>query len=372
VACRVTWAFTDERCGHIMTFVWPQLLWLLLAVPLLAVLYALQLRRKRKAALRYASLTLVTDAMGAAGRVRRHVPPVLFLLALALMLVAIARPEAIVTLPSAHETVILAMDVSGSMRATDVKPSRIVAAQEAARAFVADQPKSTRIGVVSFAATASVVQTPTHSREDILGAIDRFQLQRGTAIGSGILVSLKTIFPDAEFDLRSWNPRREAQKAAAKEAAKEAAKNPAGAGAKDVAKPVAPGSYASAAIILLTDGQTTTGPDPIEAARMAADRGVRVYTVGIGTTAGEIIGSEGWSMRVRLDEESLKTIANVTRGEYFYAGNAADLRKIYESLNTKIFFEQKETEVTALFAAAAAALALLSAALSLLWFNRVL
>ena len=133
-----------------------------------------------------------------------------------------------------------------------------------------------------------------------------------------------------------------------------------------------PGSYASAAIILLTDGQTTTGPDPIEAARMAADRGVRVYTVGIGTTAGEIIGAEGWSMRVRLDEESLKSIANITRAEYFYAGNAVDLQKIYKSLNAKLFFEQKETEVTALFAAAAAVLALLSATLSLLWFNRIL
>ena len=351
-----------------MTFVWPRLLWLLLAVPVVAALYALLLRRKRKAALRYASLGLVASAMGTVGSVRQYVPPALFLVALTLMLVAVARPQAVVTLPSAHETVILALDVSGSMRATDVKPSRIAAAQEAARAFVADQPSSTRIGVVSFAATASVVQAPTRSRDEILGAIDRFQLQRGTAIGSGILVSLKTIFPDAEFDLRSRNPRREAQKAAAKEAAK----NQPATSAKEIAKPVAPGSYVSAAIVLLTDGQTTTGPDSIEAARMAADRGVRVYTVGIGTTAGETITSEGWSMRVRLDEASLKTIANLTRGEYFHAGNAADLRNIYRNLNSRIFFEVKETEVTALFAAAGAALALLSATLSLLWFNRIL
>src|SRR4029434_9130309 len=116
-----------------------------------------------------------------------------------------------------------------------------------------------------------------------------------------------------------------------------------------------PGEYTAAAIILLTDGQTTTGPDPIESARMAADRGVRVYTVGVGTANGEIIGAEGWSMRVRLDEESLKTIANLTRGEYFYAGNAADLQKIYTNLNSKLFFEQRETEITAFFAAAAAA-----------------
>jgi Ca-activated chloride channel homolog len=345
-----------------MTFVWPQMLWLLAAVPAVIAVYVMMVRRKSKAALRYASLTLVRDAQGAGQRIRRHVPPFLFLVALTLMLVAIARPAAVVTLPSAHETVILAMDVSGSMRATDVKPSRLVAAQEAARAFVADQPKTTRIGVVSFAATASVVQTPTHSREDILGAIERFQLQRGTAIGSGILVSLKTIFPDAEFDLRSFNPRREEKKAAAIDS-NAASKQP---------PKVAPGSYSSAAIILLTDGQTTTGPDPIEAARMAADRGVRVYTVGIGTTSGEIIGAEGWSMRVRLDEESLKTIANVTRADYFYAGNAVELQKIYKNLNAKLFFEQKETEITALFAAAAAVLALISASLSLLWFNRIL
>ena len=137
-------------------------------------------------------------------------------------------------------------------------------------------------------------------------------------------------------------------------------------------KPVPPGSYASAAIILLTDGQRTTGPDPLEAAKMAADRGVRVFTVGIGTTSGEIIGFEGWSMRVRLDEDTLKQVANITRGEYFYAGNATDLKKVYETLNSKLVMEKKETEITALFAAAAAAIALVSALLSLLWFNRIL
>ena len=347
-----------------MTFLWPEMLWLLLLVPAVVTAYALLMRRKKEAALRYASLSLIRDAMSAGQRFRRHIPPLLFLVALTLMIIAVARPAAVVTLPSQHETVILAMDVSGSMRATDVKPSRIVAAQEAARAFIAEQPKSTRIGVVSFAATASVVQSPTHSREDILAAIDRFQLQRGTAVGSGILVSLKMIFPDADFDLRSFNPRREAQRAAPLDPAQSAD--------KAAPKTVPPGSYTSAAIVLLTDGQTTTGPDPIEAARMAGDRGVPVYTVGIGTQGGEIIGAEGWSMRVRLDEESLKTIANLTRAEYFFAGTATDLRKIYQKLNTKLFFEQKETEITALFAAVAAAVALLSALLSLLWFNRIL
>ena len=125
-------------------------------------------------------------------------------------------------------------------------------------------------------------------------------------------------------------------------------------------------------IILLSDGQTTTGPDPIESARMAADRGVRVYTVGIGTPAGEILGSEGWSMRVRLDEDALKTIANVTRGEYFYAGTANDLKKIYDGMNSRMVLETKEMEVTSLFSAVAALLALVAAMLSMFWYNRIL
>src|SRR5205814_8193270 len=152
-----------------MTFLWPEMLWLLLLLPLLVAAYLYVLGRRKKFALRFASLDIVKEAMGKGIGWRRHVPPLLFLGGLAVTILAIARPTASVTLPSSHETVILAMDVSGSMRATDVKPSRLVAAQEAARGFVADQPKTTRIGVVSFAATASVVQTPTHSREDILG-----------------------------------------------------------------------------------------------------------------------------------------------------------------------------------------------------------
>src|ERR1700693_2218412 len=150
-----------------MTFLWPDMLWLLLAVPALVGVYVLLLRRKKKAALRYASLSVVRDAMRAGQRIRRHVPPFLFLVALALMIAAISRPAAVVTLPTQHQTVILAMDVSGSMRATDVDPTRLVAAQTAGRAFVADLPPRTRIGVVSFAATASVVQPPTDNREDI-------------------------------------------------------------------------------------------------------------------------------------------------------------------------------------------------------------
>src|SRR5437667_4995814 len=229
-----------------MTFLWPSMLWLLLATPVLITAYIWLLRRKSKAALRYASLTMVKDAMAAGQRFRRHLPPLLFLVALIVMIVAIARPMAVVTLPSQHEIVILAMDVSGSMRASDVEPNRLAASQAAARAFIADQPRHTRIGVVSFAATASVVQPPTQNREDILAAIDRFQLQRGTAVGSGILVALKTIFPDVEFDLRASNPRDNSRGTPLDKAAT-SDKNAAG---KTAAKTVPPGSYTSAAIIL--------------------------------------------------------------------------------------------------------------------------
>src|SRR2546426_428646 len=346
-----------------MTFLWPKMLWLLLIVPLLVAGYFYLLRRKQESALTYASLSMVKEAIGSQ-RFRRHIPPLLFLLALIAMLVAVARPAAVVTLPSQHQTIILAMDVSGSMRAVDVQPNRISAAQAAAKAFVAEQPSNVRIGVVSFAATASVVQTPTQNRDDIIAAIDRFQLQRGTAIGSGIIVSLATIFPDAGIDVSSLIYGRYASRGVPLDQAGQAEKPP--------FKPVPPGSYTSAAIILLTDGQRTTGPDSMEAARMAADRGIRVFTVGIGTTKGETIGYEGWSMRVRLDEDTLKAIADVTRGQYFYAGTATDLKKVYESLNSRFLLEKKDMEISALFAAAAALTGLVSALLSLLWFNRIL
>jgi Ca-activated chloride channel homolog len=351
-----------------VTFLWPSMLWLLAAVPALVAVYLLVLRRRKKAALRYAGLEIVKQALGPGQALRRHAPPALFLAALALMIVAVARPAAVVTLPSEDKTIILAIDVSGSMRAEDVQPNRLAAAQAAARQFVSDQPAGTKLGVVSFAGSAALVQAPTRSREDALVAIDRLELQRATAIGSAILVSLKALFPEAEFDLSESRlrprPRSERRAAAPLERRRDAAKSE--------ARPVPPGSYDSAAIILLTDGVTTTGPDPVDAARLAAERGVRVFTVGVGTTQGEILRGDGWSMRVRLDEEALKTISDLTRGEYFRAETATDLKKVYASLNSKLVLEKKETEITALFAAAAALLALASALLSLLWFSRLL
>jgi Ca-activated chloride channel family protein len=346
-----------------MNFLWPEFLWLLLALPLLVLLYLWLLRRKKKTALRYASLSIVKEAMGAGQTVRRHIPPALFLLALAAMLLAAARPVAVVTLPSNQQTIILAMDVSGSMRAADVLPNRLVAAQNAAKAFIAELPRHVKVGIVAFAGSAQVAQLPTVNHEDLVTAIDRFQLQRATATGNAIVISLATLFPDAGIDLESLQSGRERQRGFAIDGNRKEKKE---------IVPVAPGSYTSAAVIMLTDGQRTTGVDPLEAAKLAADRGVRVYTVGIGTVDGETIGFDGWSMRVRLDEETLKAIANKTSAEYFYAGTASDLKKVYETLSSRLTVEKKETEISALFALAAAALALVSAALSLLWFNRIL
>lgn len=346
-----------------LIFLWPQFLWLLLLVPLLIALYVWFLSRKKKTFVRYASLSIVKEAVGAQ-RWRRHVPPALFLLSLVAMLLAAARPLAVISLPSNQETIILAMDVSGSMRATDVEPNRLVAAQNAAKAFLTELPRNVKVGIVAFAGSAQVAQLPTVNREDLVRAIDQFQLQRGTAIGNGIVMSLNTLFPDSSIDLQQMGNNNSRPASRPIDQAPKPDPKP--------FTPVAPGSYGSAAVILLTDGQRTTGVDSLEAAKMAADRGVRVYTVGVGTVAGETIGFEGWSMRVRLDEDTLKAIAASTEGEYFYAGTAEDLKKVYASLGSRLLVEKKETEVSALFALAAALLAIVSGGLSLVWFSRVL
>jgi Ca-activated chloride channel homolog len=350
-----------------MSFLAPEYLWFLLAVPALVALYVAVLARRKKGAVRYASLDLVREALGPAQRLRRHIPPALFLLALTATLLAVSRPTAVITLPSEQRTIILAIDVSLSMRATDVEPNRLVAAQEAAKAFIQQQPPDVRLGIVSFAGTALLVQSPTQNREDLLAAIDRLELQRHTAIGSGIIVSLATIFPDAGIDLESMifgsGSSRDTRRGIAIDQPKKVEE-------KEFI-PVPPGSYRSAAIILLSDGRRTTGPDPLEAAKIAADRGVRVFTVGLGNAQGGMANFEGWSVYMRFDEETLRAIADVTRGEYFSASSALELKKVYEALNAKFTMEKKQTEITALVTAAAAILALAAAGLSLLWFNRL-
>jgi Ca-activated chloride channel family protein len=350
-----------------VTFLWPQLLWLLLALPLLVLLYLWLMRRRKQVTLQYASLSIVREAMGKGIGWRRHVPPILLLLSIAIMLLAASRPVARIVLPSTQQTIILAMDVSGSMRAEDVQPNRLVASQNAAKAFLAELPRHVKVGIVAFAGSAQVVQPVTLSREDLVAAIDKFQLQRATAIGSAIVVSLSELFPEQRINLGDMTYSRNTDPFAPKGRALDQPRPD-----DKPFTPVAPGSYTSAAIILLTDGQRTTGVDTAEAAKMAAERGVRVYTVGVGTVDGEIIGFEGWSMRVRLDEESLKDVARATQAEYYYAGTAENLKKVYETLSSRLTVEKKETEISGLLALAASLLALLSAGLSVLWFNRIL
>ncbi len=351
-----------------MIFLWPKMLALLLLVPLLVLGYLFMLRRRKKYALQYAGLATVRQALQGSRQFRRHIPPLLLLTAIVLMLAAVARPAAVLTLPAENKTMILAIDVSGSMRANDVAPSRLDAALSAVRGFVEQKSRNTRVGLVTFAGTASLVQAPTTDRDELLYALDRMQLQRGTAVGSGLLISLKTIFPDIKFNLNASDPRQLEDMLSSGESGLEPPKKES---EPSDFKPVPPGSYNSAAIILLTDGQTTTGPDPVESSRMAAERGVRVYTIGIGTVAGEILTGDGWAMRVGLDEGPLKEIADITKAEYFFAGTSAELSKVYKSLNSRLTLEEREVEVSGLFAAAAAVLAVVSAFLSMLWFNRV-
>ena len=351
-----------------VSFLWPQMLWLLLVLPLLVLLYLWLLRRRQRTALRYANLSIVREALGKGPGWRRHVPPMLLLLALAAMLLAAARPTASITLPSTQQTIILAMDVSGSMRAEDVAPNRLVASQNAAKAFLAELPRHVKVGIVAFAGSAQVVQPITLSREDLVTAIDKFQLQRATAIGSAIVVSLSELFPEQRISLTDMTYSRNTDPFAPRGRSLDQPRN----NEEKAFQPVEPGSYGSAAIILLTDGQRTTGVDTAEAAKMAADRGVRVYTVGVGTVEGEVIGFEGWSMRVRLDEDTLKDVARTTKAEYFYAGTAENLKQIYQSLSSRLTVEKKETEVSGLLALLAAGLVVLAAGLSLAWFKRVL
>lgn len=330
-----------------MSFLWTNMLWLLLLLPVLVIVYVLLQRRRQKYAVRYASLSLVKDTLGRVPGLRRHIPPLLFLLGVGIMIVALGRPAATVTLPSQQGTVILSVDISGSMRAQDIQPSRLEAAKAAARAFVEKQPRNVRVGIVAFSTTSMLVQAPTRNRNEVLAAINRLATQRGTAVGSGILTSLRAVFEDPETSASpslydSFNPSSPA-----------------------------PGSYSSAVIVLLSDGESNRGPDPLEVAERVAAVGIRIYTVGLGSPEGVVLSFYGRSIRVRLDEESLKGIARQTGGSYFKADSETDLVGIYEALSTQLVAETEKTELTAFFTGAAAVVLLLAATLSMLWFKRL-
>ena len=349
-----------------MNFLWPQNLWLLLALPLLPALYLWLLRQRGKPGLRMSTLSVVRAA-SSSRQWRRHVPPAVFLLALSVLLLALARPTAQVALPWAKSTIMLAIDVSLSMRVRDVKPTRMVAAQEAARTFLREVPKNIDVGIVTFAGTALVAQQATTDRPSLIGAIDAIQMQYGTAIGSAIVLCLAELFPDHGIDLGEMTfGARPKARGLDEKTEKKAKKAP----PKQIT-PVPPGSYDAAAIILLSDGRRTTGVDTLQAATMAADRGVRIYVIGLGTVDGHASMGEGMAIYLQLDEPTLREVARMTGGEYHHAGTAEDLRSVYQNLGSRLQMRTRETELTALVVLLAAMLIVAAAALSVLWFGRI-
>jgi Ca-activated chloride channel family protein len=354
-----------------MHFIWPEALWLLVLIPLLWVGYLWALRRKRRVTVHYPSLDLIRPALGASNRIRRHIPPALLLLALSLVLLGVARPSARVSLPADYLTLVMAMDVSRSMLAEDVPPSRMVAAQQAAKTFLQDLPAHVRVAIVTFAANAQLVQAATDQKDTLLAAIDGFKLQRGTATGSGLLVALNTLLPESAIDLESVLYGAEFKLGQLRPQGPPGAGRSLDARADQAAaeKPAPVGSYTAGAVILLSDGRRTVGPDPSEVAKWAASKGVRVYTVAFGTPNGFIPGLEGFSFYAKVDEEALQDVAASTGGEFFRASNATELASIYQHLSSKFTLERRDTEVTALFAALAFLLGLLALGLSMRWYR---
>jgi len=257
----------------------------------------------------------------------------------------------VVGLPRVEGTVILAFDVSGSMAADDLKPTRMEAAKAAARAFVQNQPSTVQIGVVSFSDAGFAVQPPTDDQNLIFAAINRLTVQSGTSLGRGIEAALKVIsaVTDPPLTLSDRGPTETPT---------------------PTPTPVPKGTYIPAAIVLITDGENTTSPDPLEAAQAASDRGVRIHTVGIGSTEGAMLDIDGFTIRSRLDEETLQQISQITDGTYYNAKSEAELQAIYDNLNPQLIIKPQKMEVTSLFAGVGILILLVGSTLSLLWLSR--
>lgn len=334
-----------------MSFIWSSLLYLLILVPVLLWFYFRTQRQRREFAARYGSLGKVRDRSNISGG-RRHIPGLIFLLGITVLITSAARPQATVNLPRLEGTVILTFDVSGSMAATDLQPTRMEAAKAAARDFVNTQPSNILIGVVAFSDGGISVQAPTNEREQTLATIERLVPRRGTSLGNGLLVALNTIVVSAG--------------------------DPPLLNTSNLSDPTVPtpapeiqGWYPSAVIVALSDGENNQAPDPVMVSDLAADFGVRVYTIGIGTPEGIIIEVDGFSIHSRLDEALLQAISDNTGGQYYSAANEADLQRIYSDLEPKLSLRSENIEVTSLFAGVGFLLFLVAGALSLLWFGRV-
>ena len=336
-----------------MTFIWSALLYSLLIVPLLLWLYFRAQKRRRDFAARYGSFGVVNDPTKKSVGIRRHIPAFIFLIAIAILLVSVARPQAKVSLPTYQGTVILTFDVSGSMAADDLKPTRMEAAKAAATAFVKKQPANILIGVVAFSDGGITVQPPTNDKAKSLETIYRLVPRRGTSLGNGILVALNTIVVGAGDP-----PFLKTSSVAAPSTT-------------PTPVPAPKGWYPSAAIVLLSDGENNESPDPQTTADLAADLGVRIYTIGIGSPSGATLKVDGFTVHTQLDEALLQNVSTTTGGNYYNAANEKDLIRIYHDLVPKLSIKTEQLEVTSLFAGAGILLFLVAGALSLLWFGRV-
>jgi Ca-activated chloride channel family protein len=334
-----------------MSFIWPVMLVLLVLVPLFVVSYIVLQRRRQQLVARYGRLGFASGAGARGSGLQRHIPPALFLTGFAILMVALARPQTVVSLPKQEGTVILAFDDSGSMAADDLKPTRMEAAKAAARDFVQRQPLSVQIGVVAFSDSGFTVQIPTNDKDGILAAINRLAPQRGTSLASGILASLNTIAAGTRQAPLLYSDLTPSPTPSP--------------------TPVPKGTYTSAVIVLLTDGENNESPDPLAAAQTAADRGVRIYTVGIGSAQGTTLHINGFTVHTQLDEATLKQISELTGGAYYNAENEQDLLKIYDNLNTQLVIKPQKTEVTSIFAGASILALLIGGVFSLLWFSRL-
>jgi Ca-activated chloride channel family protein len=328
-----------------MSFIWPTMLLSLLLIPLFVGLYIwIQQRRKRFAA-SYSSLGLVQEAAGSRPGLRRHIPPAFFLAGLTLLLFALARPEMVVSLPRVEGTVILAFDVSNSMNADDLEPTRMEAAKVAARAFVENQPSTVLIGVVAFSSGGLVVQPPTDDQAAVLATIDRLSPQGGTSLGQGIFSSLSAIAGEAiVIEETSLEEGAELDQL---------------------------WHFPSAVVVLLSDGENTEPPDPLEITQIAADAGVRIFPVGIGSSEGAVVEVDGFNIVTQLNETPLQQIAGLTNGVYYNAEDEESLREVYETIDLQLTVKEEKMEVTSIVAGLSILLFLAGGALSLFWFGRV-
>src|SRR5271157_2008424 len=334
-----------------MSFIWPVMLYSLILIPLLIALYLILQRRRKQIVLFFSKQKTAYEISKRDPGLRRHIPPILFLLSFAILGVALARPQTEVSLPHIEGTVILAFDVSGSMAADDLKPTRMEAAKAAAKSFVAHQPSTVRIGVVAFSDSGLSIQTPTDDQDAILMAINRLAPERGTSLASGILASLAAIDAGAGQPSEIYTNLTPVPTL--------------------TPTPVPQGTYSPAVIVLLTDGENNENPDPLVAAQTAANRGVRIYTVGIGSPAGTNLHINGFTVHTQLDENLLQQISQISGGTYYNAQSTQDLIKIYNNLNPQLVVTPQVTEVTSIFAGASILLLLIGGMFSLLWFSRL-